>query len=232
MVAGKVPAVIVQGAKRAKGSLSVTVRNESGVAFNGLTDVAVLASGDGIADVGDAIVAQSSKRLKLKIGQSRSVRLVLPMATLPVGTYQLLGAATTNDLTSFAAGPAVSVETPVVHLVGAGSAPPPGKPIRADGRATLLVPLRNDGNVSTSNMPATYTLIVSTDGTEAGGIHQTTATVRTKLKPGQAKQQKVNVRFAPGAFPAGTYTILVKLDADLNDTNGQLIATLPATSAD
>jgi hypothetical protein len=70
---------------------------------------------------------------------------------------------------------------------------------------------------------------VSTDGTEAGGVYQTTAFARTNLKPDQAKSQKVSVMFPANALATGTYTILVKLNAELNDTNGQLIATLPAT---
>jgi hypothetical protein len=208
--------------------MAVMVRNDSGVAFNGPVNVAVLASRDAIADVGDVTVVQSAKSLKLKVGQSKVVKLKLPLASISAGAYQLLGIATMNDLTSSAAGPAMSVQTPVVHLVGAGSAPP-GKPIVGGKKTTLAVPLRNDGNVSTTKTPATYTLIVSSDGTEAGGVYQTTATGKISLRPGQAKPQKVRLTFPAGTFAAGAYTIVVKVDAPLNDTNGQIVTTLPVT---
>ena len=47
--------------------------------------------------------------------------------------------------------------------------------ITSGKKASLAIPLRNDGNVPTTKSPATYTLIVSTDGTEAGAVFQTTA---------------------------------------------------------
>jgi hypothetical protein len=225
-VVGKVPAVVIHGDKKLKASLSVTVRND-GVAFSSRLKVAVLASRDAIADVDDITIAQSSKPIKFKIGQTKAVKLKLPLATVPVGAYQLLGIATAEDLTSSAAGPAVNVEAPVVHLVSSGSAPP-GKPIHAGKNAALSIPLRNDGNVKTTKAPATYTLILSTDGAETGSVYQTTATGRISLKPGQARSQKVNVAL-PAGTASGTYTVLVMLTTELNDTNGQVLAALPAT---
>ena len=225
-VAGKVPAVVISGGAKAKASVSVTVRNDSGADFNGPVNVSVLASTDGIADVADVAVAQSAKTYKLKAGQTKAVKFKLAMAGLAEGSYQLLGAATVGSLTSAAAGPAVSVQAPVVHLVSAGPAAP-AKPITLGKRASLAVPLRNDGNVPTSKSPVAYTLIVSTDGTEAGSVFQTTATGKVNLKPAAARPQKLSVTFPAGAFAPGGYTILVKLNAALNDTNGLVVASIP-----
>jgi hypothetical protein len=222
-----VPAVVAQGDRKSRGALTVVVRNDSGGTVKAPVSVAVLASSDAIADVGDLAVAQASKPLKLKAGESKAVKLKLPLTTVPVGTYQLLGVATVDNLTSSATGPAMRVEAPVVHLVGAGSGTL--KPIHAGKKASLSIPLRNDGNVATSKSPATYTLIVSADGTEAGGVYQTSASGRIGLKPSQTKPQKVSIAVPAGAIPAGSYTVLVKVNAESNDTNNQLLAALPVT---
>jgi hypothetical protein len=227
-VVGKVPTVVITGNAKAKGALAVTVRNDSGSDFNGPVNVSVLASQDGIADVADVAVAQSAKTLKLKAGQSKAVKFKLALATLPQGAYTLIGAATVDNLTSTANGPAMAVQQAVVHLVNGGAAPAL-KPITGGRRAALAVPLRNDGNVPTAKSPATYTLIVSTDGTEAGKVFETTAVGKLALKPAAAKPQKLSATFPAGSVAPGSYVLIVKVNAELNDTNGQIVTTLPVT---
>lgn len=222
------PAHVIGGNAKAKASLAVIVRNDSGIGFTGMVDVAVVASTDGVLDAGDVALAHSDKPLKLKVAQSKAVKLRVSLASLPAGQYTLLGSATTANLTASTAGPAVSVETPFVHLIGTGAVTPatvltPGR------RTTLPVPLRNDGNVATSNVPATFTLIFSTDDTEAGGVYTMTLAGKVSLKPGVAKPQKLATTIPAGSVAAGMYVLLVKLSADLNDTNGQIVAQIPAT---
>jgi hypothetical protein len=222
------PTVIVAGDKKAKGSLAVTVRNDGNAAFDGPVNVMVLLSNDAIADVGDVAVAQAAKKLKLKTGQEKALKFKVPLSTLPQGIFTLLGAATANDLTSSAIGPSLSIEAPVVRLVSAGTPPALKKPITAGKKVTLAVPLRNDGNFATTKMPATYTLTLSSDGTEAGGVYQTDTTARINLKPNQSRPQKVSFTVpASAALTAGTYTLIVKLNAELNDTNGQIVSSVP-----
>jgi hypothetical protein len=225
--------VVIEGAKRAKGSLSVVVRNDTAIPFSGPVNVAVLASTDAIADVDDPTLAMSSKPLKLKVGQSKPVKLKLQLASIPTGSYQLLGVATAaaSQLTSSAVGPALSVQTPVVHLVSGGAPPPLKKPISAGKKVALSVPLRNDGNVATAKSPTTYTLVFSTTAAESGAVFQTTTTAKISLKSHQSKPQKVNFTLPAGALSAGAYTLLLKLSADLNDTNGQVLSTTPAIVA-
>ena len=208
----------------------VVVRNAGGSDFNGAVTVSVLASQDAAADTGDIALAHSDKRLKLKAGQSKTVKMKASLASVPAGNYTLLGTATANNLTSFVAGPSVNVQAAFVHLVSGGAATPPKKPIVAGKKATLSVPLRNDGNVATTKTPATYTLIFSSDGTEAGAVYQTTSSGKLSLKPGAAKAQKVNVVVPAGSLAAGTYTVIMKVSAELNDTNGQILTAIPATA--
>ena len=142
----------------------------------------------------------------------------------------MLGTATVDNLTSAVGGPLLEVQAPRVHLVNSGTAAPPKKPIVAGKKATLTVPLRNEGNVATTKTPATYTLIFSGDGAGAGAVYETTASGKLSLQPGAAKSQKVNVVVPAGSLAAGTYTIILRISAELNDTNGQVLTLIPATA--
>ena len=58
---------------------------------------------------------------------------------------------------------------------------------------------------------------------------QTTAVGKLSLKPGTSKPQKLSVTFPAGAFAPGSYTVIVKVNADLNQTNGETVALIPVT---
>ena len=45
------------------------------------------------------------------------------------------------------------------------------------------------------------------------------------------RPQRVAVTFPPGSFPAGSYTLIVRLNAELNQTNGDTVALIPFTIA-
>ena len=123
------------------------------------------------------------------------------------------------------------MRSPFVRLTGLPAAAPNEKPLTFGKRATFTVPLQNAGNVPTSRTPATYSVIVSRDATEAGQVFQTTAIGRINLKPGTNRPQKLVVTFPPGSFPAGSYTLIVRLSAELNQTNGETVALIPFTIA-
>jgi hypothetical protein len=230
-VTGKVPAVIVTGTK-VKGSVSVTVRNDTDADFSGPVTVSVLASTDAVADNEDASIATSSKTLKLKAGQTRVVKLKLSsLPTLADGTYTLLGTAAANNLTSSAAGPTTAVQAPFVRLATVSGAPVlPSKRVVLGRPATLTFRLANEGNVATTAAPATYTLIVSFDAVEPGNVYQTTATGRLNIRPGRDGLQKVRVTFPAGAFAAGNYTVQAKLQAELNQTNDTILTATNITA--
>ena len=70
-----------------------------------------------------------------------------------------------------------------------GSPASPPKPVAPGKPAKLAVPVRNDGNVAVK-ATATYTLLVSTDGTDAGGVFQTTDAGAVSLKPAPASRRR------------------------------------------
>jgi hypothetical protein len=228
------PATAVTGQKAKQGILGFTIRNDTGAAFAGPVTLTVHASGDAVLDGGDAQVATLTKTLKLGVGATgKPVNVKVRVSDLPAGQQVLLATATANQLQSTMAGPTVDVQAARVSIAGPSTPVQVVKPLTLGKRATLAVPLQNTGNVATTKTPATYTLQFTTDGTEAGEVFETTASGKLSLKPNAGlKPQKVSLTLpATGTLPAGSYTVLVRLNAELNDTNGDVVARLLVTVA-
>ena len=64
---------------------------------------------------------------------------------------------------------------------------------------------------------------------EAGAAYQTTSTAKLNLKPGASRPQNVRFALPAGSVPAGTYTLIVKVSTELNDTNGTILLSIPVT---
>jgi hypothetical protein len=171
---------------------------------------------------------RTTKNFKLKPFSQKIVKLKLAVpASLPEGDMALSVSVSTNDgRRDTALGPAFRVAAPVVRLVGT-VATAPGGGLVFGKRAKLKVPLRNDGNVPTTKTPVTYQLIVTaTEDDAATPVFQTSASGRLNLKPGKSKPQPLSVTIPQASFPPGNYFLHVKVDADLNLTNGQTLVTL------
>lgn len=237
-VTGKVPAVVIAGDRKARGSVAFTVTSSTGEAFAGPVTFAAYASNDATQDPADVELVTVTKNVKLKAGKSRTMRLKFTFpATIPEGDKQVLVTATPVTVTpvvetpATGAGPAVTVQSPFVRLTGLPNAAPTGTALTFGKRARFTVPLQNAGNVPTSRNPVTYTLNVSPDGTAEGTVFTTTVPGQLSLKPGASRPQKLTVTFPPGAFAPGSYTLIVRLTADLNETNGDPVALIPFTIA-
>jgi hypothetical protein len=233
-VTGKFPPLIIAGTKKARGTVSVTLTNaSSSSAFAGPITLTVFSSGDGIADGGDMPIGTLTKNVKLKAAGSKKlkVKAVFP-ANAETGTRTIVATASfAGQQSDQAAGPQVNVQAPFVHLTGSTTPAPLATPLTFGLPAKLSIPLTNGGNVPTTKTPATYTLIVSTSADPSDQVFSTTALGKIRLKPGATKAQKLTVTFPPGSFPAGSYTLLVRLTAELNDNNGQTVAVIPFSIA-
>ena len=97
------------------------------------------------------------------------------------------------------------MEAPVVRLVGTPVDQPPGGALVFGKTGTLKVPLRNDGNVATTQTAVTYELIVAgpTDPAGAAPVFQTAAVGKVSLKPGQSKSQSLKVNYPARRVPPG-----------------------------
>jgi hypothetical protein len=141
----------------------------------------------------------------------------------------ILASAMANDGVSTFAGPGVMVAQPFVSLTAPPISPGPKKPLKFGRRGVFTLALQNTGNVPTTAGPVTYSLVVSPDTTEAAGVFNTTASAKIKLKAGTVRPQRLRVTFPIGAFAPGQYFVLVKLTADMNQTNGQVLTAIPFT---
>jgi hypothetical protein len=234
-VIGKVPSVVIAGSRNARGIVSFTVTNTSPtVAFKGAVTYTVLASSDTLPGQADTTLHSVTRRLKLKAGASRNIKLKFKFPTdTPEGQKNILVTLSGPGVSALGVvGPTVSIEEPFVRLTGLVGSAPAGSLITFGRRATFLIPMQNAGNVPTSKTPVTYKLIVSKDGTEPNQVYDTLVLGRINLKPGTSKAQKLNVTFPPGAFAPGTYVLIVQLsNAALNQTNGQNVALISFTIA-
>ena len=75
---------------------------------------------------------------------------------------------------------------------------------------------------------STAVLLFSATGVfVVGTLYSITSTGRLNLKPGASKLQPVTVTIPAGTFPGGNYFLHVRVDAELNLTNGQTVVVMP-----
>ena len=225
-VLAALPAAIVVGDKKAGGKLSVTVRNDSEDEL--LVDVGIYDSADGAYDASDRKIAHQKKPLKLSSGASKTVKFKPSLRDVVAGNRTLLVVATVGATHRATVGATIDVAPPLVRLTGSTSPFPRVMPLRFGKKVSLSISLSNEGNVATTKALAEYSLIVTSDGTEATSISQRAAVGKLKLKPGTTRPQKLSGIFEAGAFAAGSYVLIVRLmSAELNDTNGETVALIP-----
>lgn len=227
-VIGVVPPVVIAGSKSARGTVSFTVTNTSPTAaFKSEVTYNVLASADKTPGQPDTTLLSLTRRLNLKAGASRNIRLKFKFPTdTPQGQKNILVALSGVGVSALGAvGTTVSIEEPIVRITGLVGSAPAGSVLAFGKRSTFSIPMQNSGNVPTSKSPVTYQLIVSKDGTEANRVYDTQLLGKLGLKPGNSKAQKISATFPPGAFAPGNYVLIVRLaNAELNQTNGQNVA--------
>ncbi|MDB5294175.1 MAG: hypothetical protein JWO31_158, partial [Phycisphaerales bacterium] len=125
---GALPATVIGGAA---GKLTVRVTNAGTEAFAGTVPVRLLASADGVVDVGDAVVATQAVTLSLKPGKSKGVKFKFAFpALLPTGAYTLLAqidptgsAAQSSRSDDVATAGQVTITAPVADLAVAFPSP-------------------------------------------------------------------------------------------------------------
>lgn len=228
VTASKLSPSIVAGDPKAAASLSVTIQNNGDADFSGPVAFAIHASLDDALDAGDgkALLA-ITKTMHLKAGATGGIKLNVPLTEIPLGTQKLLVTATADNADSTKVGPSVTVAQPFVSLTAPPISPGPKKPLKFGKKGLFTLALQNLGNIPTTPGVVNYTLIISPDTTEAAGVFTTTTTGKVKLKAGTIKPQKLKVLFPAGSFAAGNYYALVKLNAEMNQTNDQVITAIP-----
>jgi hypothetical protein len=212
-VVGQLPAAVIAGQK-ARATPVVTVTNEGESRANTAVTVTLFLSPDPTLDPADAQLGAVTKRLRLKPGQGKPVKVKLgPFPAVADGAYHILAQVTEPGGGSAvaAAEATVAVAAPFVDLAGAFASPPLAALKRGE-KATVLVNVTNAGNADARGR-VEVTLALSADAA-AGGDDRVAARVtkKVKLKPGAGKTLKLRLA-PPEDLAAGNYYLVTAVDA-------------------
>ncbi|HEX8913905.1 MAG TPA: hypothetical protein VF796_16265 [Humisphaera sp.] len=220
-ITASLPAAVV-GGQKAKASASVVVTNGGTGLLNGKVTVTLYASTDAAVDAGDAQLLTVTKKLKLKAGKAKTLKLkIKSFPAVADGAYfvvaSVAGADGVTDANTannvVASANQVTIAAPFVDLATAAGIAP--APVRAGKSTTLLLDVANAGNVTASGTATAQVTLTPA----AGQPVTVNVPVKLKLSPGMGKRYKLKLGFPEGT-PAGDYSALVNLDASgLGDAN-------------
>jgi hypothetical protein len=210
---GQLPAAVIAGQK-ARATPVVTVTNTGESAANTAVTVTLFLSADPTLDPADATLGGVTRRMRLKPGHSKSVKVKLgAFPAVADGAYHILAqVAEPGGGSAVAAAEAtVAVAAPFVDLSGAFASPPLAA-LKRGKKATVLVNVTNAGNTDARGR-VELTLAVSADAA-AGGDDRVVATVKkkVKLKPGAGKTLRLKLA-PPEDLAAGNYFLVAGIDA-------------------
>jgi len=228
-VTGALPSSVVAGSR---GTVTVVVTNGGNAALTGPVTITLLASQDQSADAGDVQITSVVKTLKLRPGQSKSVRVSFTYpGGLPDGPYFILsrvefpgaGAAGSDPgLTAVASSASpVIIAAPFVDLTGSVA----GALLAAQAKASVPIRVQNVGNI-TFKGTITVRLYASADQTIDAGDASVAVPVKLNLRAGAGKVQVL--KFTPPALSPGTYFLIVSIDdanavAEGNEVNNVFV---------
>jgi hypothetical protein len=216
ITSGLAPNILNNSSQR----VTVQVTNNGNEAFKGAVPVQLYLSADTTLDDSDSLVHQVFPKLKLGIGQSKSVKLKFDIA-VEAGAYNLFARVdpfgTTGDLNlaNNASDPqAVNVADPFVDLVGGTLVVPTG-PLAAGAKVRVDFPVTNNGNITASGK-VQFLLIASTDTVAESGLDPVIATVNSRIKLKPTAGKTISFKFKiPALLGAGDYFFI-----GLANTNG------------
>jgi subtilase family serine protease len=225
-LAQALPAAAVTGSA-ARTRLRITNAGQTAVA--GAADLGLYLSGDAYLHPDDTLVATLPRKLRLRPGASKTIRLPFTFPqSIAAGNYHLLAWADAakavvernegNNVAASAGQVALAEAQRDFSVSVTGVAPTPGLVRR--GMVTLL--LRYDGNVR-SGGPLGIELRASSDTTpdDADTLLLRTAR-RVRMRPGQTKL--IRLRVVPTGIAAGAYYVTAAVDtaaafAETSETN-------------
>jgi hypothetical protein len=166
----------------------------------------------------DAQIQAAVKKLKLKAGKSKTVKLKLSTTpNVEPGNYTMLARVTPPDGTAAGVGAASSstqIAAPFVTLAGTFTALPT-LPTPVAGRIRATLALVNNGNILATGKQSVQVFASTDEILDAGDIQISTVPLKLKLKPASTKLYKLKLPL-PISLSAGTYKIIavVPLDPD------------------
>jgi hypothetical protein len=235
-LSASLPPAVVGGMKAKKARARVAVTNMSSERVSGPVTIGLFLSADATLDAGDAAVTSSVRRLTLKPGQTKTVRMhVREFPAVADGAYHLMaqvtGPAGGGAVASGA--PVLTVAAPFVDLTGSFARGVSGT-VRPTGKTSATLLVRNAGNIS-AHGPGSVALYASSDTTldPSADTPLVTRALRLNLKPGGARAYPL--RFAlPANLATGSHYLAASVDSanqvtESNEANNDAISTAPFT---
>lgn len=201
-----IPAMIVGGTKSATRKISVTVTNNSGEIQSSTFATTLFAAADRTRTPQDAMIGSTSKRLKLKPGQSKTIKVKVTFNAPPAdGDYNILAEGTFNSAPAGSAvGPsAIRLEQPRVTIDpgGVGSAV---QTFRSGAKTTLRIPIINRGNVPAKGRVVLEIAAGPADSGQSGPAQVLLTLPRRSISLVAGTMKVLPVRFQfPATIPAG-----------------------------
>jgi hypothetical protein len=219
------------GGEKVKASAAVTVTNTGDETIRGRTPVELFLSLDHQFDGGDTLITNSSAKLRLAPGKSKTLKLKFrAFPSVPTGAYHLIarinsdGAipdAVPDNNISVDEEDHVELQPPMRDLTAAFNTVP-GFSL-AGKTVSVLVDVGNIGNLPV-NGKISFAIAASAD-TTADPVGTPVATARAKVKVPINDVATAKVKFrVPKSFPAGTYFLVGTVDstnvvAETDETN-------------
>jgi hypothetical protein len=229
------PPAVVGGMRAKKARATVAVTNTAAEVLSGRVAIRLFLSADTSLDAGDAPVMSSVRRLKLKPGQTKSLRMnIRAFPAVPDGDYHLMAQvadpAGGGGAIVASGAPVLTVAAPFVDLTGSISRGIVGGTVRPAGETSATLLVQNAGNFAARG-PASVALFASADTTldSNDDAPLVTRALRLNLKPGAARAYRL--RFAlPANLAAGSYYLAASVDSanqivEAVETNNETIDT-------
>ncbi|MFN4243079.1 MAG: hypothetical protein ACK4PI_07560 [Tepidisphaerales bacterium] len=204
-----------------RGTLTVRLSNQGTLPFSGTIPVELLLSRDTRPSDDDRVLLSATSRVQLRPGQSRtqSLRFAYPRGTDVEGAYFVLTRANTsraaaegNYVNNVSSSPVTALVTPAFIDLRADVVSAPASPVPAGRRAAMTLRLTNSGTVPaagaiTLELFASPDDLLSADDAQLAGQRP----VRINVRPGDRPLRLTAV--VPSSLTAGTYRLLLRLDA-------------------
>jgi subtilase family serine protease len=206
-----------------KGSVKVSLSNDSGSDFSGPVTVTVYASTQTTLDASaTAITTLSLPALKLRAGDvvTRTIKFTYPNS-LPTNNYYLIASTSatgTNTSPSNSVSPSVEIDKPAVDLATAFSKAGPIT-TRPGHTTSVDLTLQNLGNVA-ANGTWDLSLDAAPDGV-LDGSEVLLRQVHRKISLGPGRQTTIHLHFkAPPDLSGGTYDLIATTSSATNPSDG------------
>ncbi|HEX4793533.1 MAG TPA: Ig-like domain-containing protein [Humisphaera sp.] len=219
IVKSTLPSAVVAG-DALKGSITLSITNQSGANIKGKGTIEIFASTTGVIDGSSVLLGQISKTLNVSTTKPAKASVSIKSAVLPTGTFTLFARVTdaSSNVNDSAAGATITAAASFVALSEAvtKNSLPAAATNGAKARGAVTISITNGGNITTPGTTS-VTLFATSSGTiDGSAIQLATFSKALHIRPGKPSRASLKLKELPVMTP-GSYTLVVQVI----DGNGQ-----------